>query len=136
MTARSAEELAKEFSPEHPVHTRADWRFHVAEGATDSGYWQWLADRLEQIEIGSVLGCTEAVAALREAVATCAAHWDALRTLENCFDLDSHTDPDATSDAMVEQIKSLAVGVDADDTLGWIDESTLETFMENAGVSL
>lgn len=50
--ARSAEELADEYNPhgdgEHPVHTRAEWRIVVADENTVSGYWQWLADKLEQ----------------------------------------------------------------------------------------
>lgn len=35
---------------EHPVYSRGEWGQEAAEGNIQSGYWQWVADQIEQEE--------------------------------------------------------------------------------------
>lgn len=53
-TPRSAEELDEEYNQdgtgEHPVYTRSEWIIAIMDGNTVLGYWQWLANLLEEAE--------------------------------------------------------------------------------------
>ena len=33
---------------EHPIYSRGEWGQEAAEGNIQSGYWQWVADQIEQ----------------------------------------------------------------------------------------
>lgn len=35
---------------EHPGHLVADWQYEVANDDTRLGYWQWVANRLEDAD--------------------------------------------------------------------------------------
>ena len=53
MTLRTkAEELEAEHNPtgdgEYPAYTRWDWRQAVAEQSTILGYWEWVAQTLDE----------------------------------------------------------------------------------------
>lgn len=50
----SAEELDDKYNPngdgEHPLLTRKEWRAVVGDGGTSLGYWQWLRDKMNEVE--------------------------------------------------------------------------------------
>lgn len=47
------EELMSRFSPhgEHPQHPRSDWRYEVANGDTQRGYWEYVAAKLDEYAV-------------------------------------------------------------------------------------
>lgn len=71
-----------------------------------------------------------AVTALRAAVQTQIAHWDAMNALENAFGYTGETIPDAVSDKFIEEVKSLAV---ASDDVEWIGDEELKSFISSTG---
>lgn len=44
----SAEDLEKNFQPEYPAYTIAQWRETVASGHTIEGYWHWVHTMLTE----------------------------------------------------------------------------------------
>ena len=44
----SAEDLEKNFQPEYPAYTIAQWRETVASGHTIEGYWHWVYTMLTE----------------------------------------------------------------------------------------
>lgn len=51
-TPSSAEELEAMYSPdgggEYPAYTRSDWRHDVNSQSTILGYWDWVAQMLDE----------------------------------------------------------------------------------------
>lgn len=43
------EELEAKYGREHPSFTRAMWQVAVQQGATDAGYWDWVAGSIEGV---------------------------------------------------------------------------------------
>ncbi|MBG6083089.1 hypothetical protein [Rubrivivax gelatinosus] len=54
----SADELEEKYNPggggEHPVLLRAHWRHDVASELTIRGYWHWVADVIQEAQLGEV----------------------------------------------------------------------------------
>lgn len=75
-------------------------------------------------------GQAAAIAALRAAVQTQIAHWDAMNALERAFGYTGSTIPDNVADEFIEQVKSLAA---ASDDVDWIGEEELKSFITATG---
>lgn len=58
-SALSPSELDDKYNPEgggeHPVFRRAHWRQDVAGELTIKGYWEWVADVIQETQLGEVV---------------------------------------------------------------------------------
>lgn len=109
--ALSAEELDGLYNPngdgEHPVYTRQQWRREVSAENTSSGYWQWLADQLEDVGVPD----ESMKALLILAVKAKMRYWDTMRDLEGAGGFPCGNIPDKASNELVEYIDDLAAGL-------------------------
>lgn len=124
MSHLTAEALDDQFNPrgdgEHPVHTRDEWRGEVMQENTVAGYWQWLADTLND-EAGPDPKKANALVHLRNAVARKLTYWDAMNALETAFGFPDGEIPDELSDVLHNTVEILASG-------GGDDGSSIEMY--------